>query len=146
MKRIIIFTLLVLVTLVFVSCGSTVDDPSADDTGDVKVTQSVELEGTYIITVSEISGCTLTSTYIFDDDMKLESVSQNAKYTDSALMSIEYAIVEENSHHYTDIVKEDSSFSCKLTREAMDQFYPDATYDSILATANEQGLSVETSK
>lgn len=146
MKKFIIFVLLILAMFLFASCGGDdIDDP-ADAIDGSDSTDIAELQGPYIITVSELSGCTLTTTYVFDDDMELESVTQKAEYTDNSRMVLEYAVIESQTQHYTDIVKEESSFSCKLTEEAMDQFYPDATYESILATANEQELSVETSK
>lgn len=146
MKKLIIFISVILAVILFASCGSSDVDPLDDIDDAVDSIDDIDEHETYIITVSENSGCTLTTKYVFDDDMELESVTQNAEYTDSSLMGLEYSLVLSNDQHFTDIVKEDSSFSCKLTEEAMDLFYPDATYDSILKTANEQNLAVETSK
>ena len=130
MKRLIIFISMALCSLILASCG----------------TADVAEKENYIITVSELSGCTITTRYIFDDDMELDEVIQTAKYTDASRMSLEYAIVEADVENFTDVVKDGNSFSCELTDDGIDQFYPNATYDSILEMANEQELSVETSK
>lgn len=130
MKKLIIFVSVLLAVLLFASCGAS----------------EVDEKGSYIITVSEISGCTLTTKYIFDDDMELEAVTQSAKYNDSARMSLEYSIVEADEERFTDVHKDGNSFSCKLTEAGIESFYPDATYDSILKIAEEQDLSIETSK
>ncbi len=138
MKKILSIVLILALTAILCACGAPVSEPGEKDTE--------EINEVYIITTSEMGGCTLVTTFLFDDDMKLTGVSQKADYTDTSRMTLEYSLVESDPDSFTDLVKDDNSFSCKLTKQGIESFYPDATYDSILKTAEDNGLTVETSK
>lgn len=136
MKKIIAFLLMALSLFMFVSCGR-----GNSDDADIK-----ENDSPTIVVTSFPTGCVLTTTYVFDDDMKLVSVEQNAEYSDTSAMVLEYSLVESSTDYFTILEKTEDSFSCAMTEEGIANFYPDATFDSILAMAEEQELTVETSK
>ena len=81
--------------------------------------------------------------YWFKDDA-LITVTQTLTYNNTEVLEEDFESISKKDDYFIWVTKDGNKISYTLTEKCLSELYPDATYDSVLAEAQNSGLTIET--
>ena len=125
MKRSLLLLICAVLLLTAVSCGA--PGPAART----------------VTTVSEEGDTTVETVYRFAGD-RLEGVSQTVTYTDADKLELDYGVISGKPDLFTGLYRDGLVIGYTLTEKCLAELFPDVDCDSIVASAEENGLTITT--
>ena len=84
----------------------------------------------------------VTTTFVFDGEDMIKEVSQSVEYGSEATAEAAFKTLGEASDYVTDVKRDGVNVSYSLTPSFIEECYPEGTYASVVAEAEENGLEM----
>ena len=141
MKKVIVTLMCVILLLSAASCGG--EARPSDDTASPEITVFPSDAVRTIETTSKGNYSVIVSSYAFDKDDRLISVHQAATYESKDLMEHDRTVLLGTGELFENLTVDGMTIHYDLTEKCLAEYYPDATYDSILENANDSVIDIK---